>query len=92
MNFQAEEGSLQIDIDVDTAIRASLDPDPVSLSKLARGALGHFVAGRTVDAATRAWLMRLIAHILLNEGLLDGGRLERAIESVGVPDILPPEE
>ena len=91
MNFEAAEGSLQIDIDVDTSVRASLDQSPAALAKLARAALGQFVAGQAVDDATRAWVMRLIAHILLNEGLLDGRRLDRAIDSVGPPDFGAPE-
>jgi hypothetical protein len=75
--------------------RASESPEAAQKALLsewsvrAKEALSRFADRGVADPATSAWLMRVIATIFLEEGLLDEERLERALARVGPP---PPTE
>jgi hypothetical protein len=56
-------------------------------AKRVRAAMLDFIRGRTLDPETQSFLMRAVAAILVSEGLLDDGRLERALEKMKKDDL-----
>lgn len=51
-----------------------------------RVGLREFASGRDIDPETGTLILRAIAGILLNEGLMEGERLERALEAMAPPE------